>query len=104
MMRTLNEADDGQTTTIRPGEAIALELPENPTTGYRWTVELSGDALAQAASTYMPGAGIGAGGQRSTTFTALRPGTTVIRASLRRPWEAPDRTLKTFEATVHVAA
>lgn len=103
MSLTLREADYGTTATVRPGEAIALELAENPTTGYRWHVEVTGDALAQTSATYTPAAaGIGAGGQRATTFTAVRPGTSVIRASLRRPWESSDKALQDYEVRVNV--
>jgi inhibitor of cysteine peptidase len=90
---------------IRAGEELVLELPENPTTGYRWSLQVSGSALRELpAATYTAsGTGIGAGGHRTFRFIAAQPGTASIHATLSRSWE-PDQALQDHVLTVRIGA
>jgi predicted secreted protein len=36
--RVLTYQDCGQTIELRPGETAEIQLKENPSTGYRWSV------------------------------------------------------------------
>jgi inhibitor of cysteine peptidase len=100
----LRESDNGTSVRVPLSEEVVLELEENPTTGYRWMIETTGDAVSEIESNYVPSSGtaIGGGGRRSVRFIAARPGTTEIRAALRRSWEPPERSLKQFAVTIHV--
>ena len=43
----ISTADNGARVEVRPGDAIVLRLPDNPTTGYRWQlIPVDGDILA----------------------------------------------------------
>src|SRR6185369_14573607 len=52
----LTERDNGAEITVHRTEEIIIALPENPTTGYRWAVEATGDALALTSADYAPAA------------------------------------------------
>jgi inhibitor of cysteine peptidase len=101
----LSDIDRSSTVSVPLSEEVVLELQENPSTGYRWTIETTGESVTELASTYapLPSAGIGGGGRRIVRFLATRPGTTSIRAALRRPWEQPDRTINQYVVTINVA-
>src|SRR4051812_11914598 len=99
----LNDTDNGSSVRVQPSEEVVLELQENPTTGYRWTIETTGDAIKEIESTYVASSGaIGGAGLRSIRFVGARPGTADIHGTLRRPWEASDRSLKQFDVTIIV--
>jgi inhibitor of cysteine peptidase len=100
----LNEEDNGTSKRVRLSEEVVLELEENPSTGYRWTIETTGDALEEIESRYIPlsGAAIGGGGRRVVRFLAAHPGVAEIRAVLRRSWEPPDRSLNQYAVTITV--
>jgi inhibitor of cysteine peptidase len=88
-MATLRNLDHLGPVEMCVGEELVLELAENPTTGYRWSVQVSGDVLLELMpATYAgAGTGIGAGGRRTFRFNAMRPGTASVRATLCRSWE-----------------
>ncbi|HXH39670.1 MAG TPA: protease inhibitor I42 family protein [Thermoanaerobaculia bacterium] len=100
----LSEVDRTSTVSVPLSEEVVLELEENPSTGYRWTIETTGESVEQLASTFTPSpsAGIGGGGRRVVRFLASRPGTTTIRAALRRTWEQSDRMIKQYAVTITV--
>jgi predicted secreted protein len=71
-MKTLNADNADQTVTIAPGEEINVALQENPTTGFRWSVESVSGEVAVLASDFNPASGPrhGAGGQRTVRLRA----------------------------------
>lgn len=87
------------------GEELRFDLPENPTTGYRWQLQVTGDTLHERTPpSYAPATtAIGAGGTRTFRFIATQPGTATIRATLARVWE-PDHPLQDHLFTVHIGA
>jgi inhibitor of cysteine peptidase len=103
-MTVLTEMNHGTSVRVPLSEEVVLELQENPTTGYRWTVEISGDAVKEIHSTYSPcsRAAVGGGGHRAIRFVAVRPGTTEIHAALRRPWEPLEPSPNQFAVTITV--
>lgn len=88
----LSQADDGRAVMVAAGQHVVVRLPENPTTGYRWTspagVEVVADEYRSPGST-----AVGAAGERVFTLGAVST-TGELRFELKRPWGggAPERT------------
>jgi len=102
---TLTQADQGKSVTLQPGQTLVVELPENPTTGFRWAIARNDDAtLALRDSDYAQavGAGIGGGGRRTFTFVAQKPGTVNLQLKLWREWEGDSSVIERFDATIDV--
>lgn len=75
---------------VRVGEAFAISLPANPTTGYDWQVEISSGSVVLLRRDHHRSADrIGAGGTTTFTFQATAPGEAVLRFRYLRPWEGP---------------
>jgi inhibitor of cysteine peptidase len=101
-MLQLQKTQHGSDVRIRVGESLELQLPENPTTGYRWhLLGNENDVLQMRETTFQrSGDNLGAGGLRTWRLQAARVGTVVLDLAYRRPWE--DRPVDTFRITVHV--
>lgn len=102
---TLTRADNGKSVTVRPGENVVLELYENPTTGFRWTLEQTNAEIVELVeSNYIQGvtSGIGAGGQHSWTFKAKKAGSARIELKLWRAWEGDKSIIERFVVTIRV--
>jgi inhibitor of cysteine peptidase len=103
---TLTEADNGKDIDVQVGETIALRLPENPTTGYRWAF----DDLDTAAVTAKDGdhtqssEAVGSGGETTWSLTPTAAGSTPIKLKLWRHWEGDTSIRKRFEVTLKVKA
>ena len=70
------------------GQAFAIALASNPTTGYTWEAEVDERVLERLGKEFEPhGQGVGAGGQEVLRFRALQEGETGITIEYRRPWE-----------------
>jgi inhibitor of cysteine peptidase len=67
---------------------LQVEIPENPTTGYRWeltaepraAIEILKDEYSRKS------AGVGAGGIRIWTIRLKVPASVHLKALLRQPW------------------
>jgi inhibitor of cysteine peptidase len=87
---------------VSAGTAITVRLPENPGTGYRWTVEtaagleVAGDRFVEA------GAGIGSAGTRELRFRVARVGSFDIRMKYWREWEGERSVDRRFSVKVVV--
>ncbi len=99
----LQGSAEKQAVTLAAGEELVIVLRENPTTGYRWELELVGRAVSLAESEYEPaGRAIGGGGERCFRLTAHSAGVTTVRARLRRSWETDAAPLEERVLDVHV--
>ena len=80
---------------------FALVLDENPTTGYRWALDVD-PGLRMISSDYTPrsGAGIGGGGKRQFVLVADAPGQFHAHAKLWRHWLGDASALKHCEIAV----
>ncbi len=89
-MVTFTEADNGATGTIAQTTRFAVQLKENPTTGYQWNATLS-PGLELQSSDYRvndaPAGMVGVGGVRTWVIIAKDLGTQNFSASYRRSWE-----------------
>ncbi len=87
------------------GDTLILELPEIPTTGYRWNVASHEEILRLSGDSFQPSGSqaVGGGGTRTFRFTIGHSGDTDLRLVLVRPWQ-PDSPRETFSIHVHVIA
>ncbi|WP_429469391.1 protease inhibitor I42 family protein [Paraburkholderia sp. WSM4175] len=100
--RTITEADNGTTVEMHAGDTVILYLPENATTGYRWTIEeLDAGLIELQESDYASGSSaVGSGGEARWTFRAKALGTTPLKLKLWRHWEGDGSILKRFVVTL----
>lgn len=93
MVWVFHEADDGRSCLLSVGELVVVELAENPTTGFQWSLEAD-EGVRLQASEYVqdPGGAIGGGGRRRFPMVIYQPGAFSIRAKLWRSWEG-DRSI-----------
>jgi len=100
-------SDNGSEIRLQTGEALALKLESNPTTGYSWQViEIDDTVLGQEGdpeykATTGNGGPAGTGGEETIRFKALRSGKTTLTLGYMRPWEEVPP-LKTFSIQVVV--
>ncbi len=100
----LTERDEGARVDLGVGRVLEIGLPEGAT-GYRW--QLAGPvapALDGAEPRHEPPSteAPGAFGRRVFRFTAVAPGSAVVRLKLVQPWDAEAPPVQTFTAHVVV--
>lgn len=79
---------NGQTIHLFVGQVLSLSLRENPSTGFRWTVEdFKPSVLEQLETVYKPAAGVGGAGEKIFGFSAKRAGETNLELHYGRPWQ-----------------
>jgi len=100
----VSEAQCGQSQTVHVGDLVALELPENPSTGYRWTfAEFDGAHLEFVDSGYRaPSRAVGSSGYAYWNFRARSAGNVRIEAKLSRPWEGDRSTSQEFSLDLEI--
>jgi inhibitor of cysteine peptidase len=103
-MLSFSETDDGRTAEIRVGETVQVTLPENASTGYRWTVDrLDADIVRQlSAESHNAAKAIGAPGTIVFTFEAVKAGTGEIALKYWRSWEGDASIAKRFRIRLSV--
>jgi inhibitor of cysteine peptidase len=103
---TLTQAAQGSTVDVTVGQSVAVDLPENASTGYRWAVDHIDPALAEAAEGQprYPASGVGAAGHAVWTFTAKAPGSAEIVLKRWRSWEGEAGVVERFRFTMRIKA
>jgi inhibitor of cysteine peptidase len=104
-MTLIDARDKREAVSIDLGDTIYVRVEENPTTGYRWSVdEFDADLLQQEGSDFKlpPDAGVGAAGQRTFTFRATRRGRGRMALKLWREWQGPTSVIDRRDITVTV--
>ena len=92
--------DNGSEQTIGLAEPIDVELPERPTTGFRWFLaEDSQFELVEDVPDVQPGPP-GKGGVRRFMLQAMKKGRLELRFVERRRWE--QRTTREFVVTIDI--
>ncbi len=89
-MVTLAETDKGKTEDIAQGTRFAVQLKENPTTGFGWNATVSSGLEIQSSDYQQDKAAegmVGVGGTRTWVIVAKDLGTQTFSASYRRSWE-----------------
>lgn len=89
---TTAEARADKAIRLAPGGSRAIELPENPSTGYTWRIDRDAseglDRVAIRDDGHKRGANMpGAPGTHRWTIRAVKPGRATIRFDYQRPWE-----------------
>ena len=105
MSSVLTAGDNGRTIELPVGGQVALHLPENATTGYRWAID-SADAnfvdvkQGQYVST---SEAVGGGGEAQWLITAKAPGETRIKLKRWRQWEGESSVVERYEFTLRIS-
>jgi inhibitor of cysteine peptidase len=102
----LTELDNNQSFDLQVGTPVSIRLPENPATGYRWSVEsldenlvsVDGSEFSQA-----PESGVGGGGIRTFKLRPKAPGVTHVTLENKRPWEGDAPAVGQFEVTLRIS-
>jgi predicted secreted protein len=65
-MLVLSQTDNDRTVSVRVGDMVRISLPENASTGYRWTIERYDDGFLEAlpAEAGYTSNSVGSGGVR----------------------------------------
>jgi predicted secreted protein/putative hemolysin len=90
-MVTLTETEIGITEDIAQGTRFAVQLRENPTTGFGWNATVSSGLEIQSSDYQQDKAAermVGVGGTRTWVIVAKDLGTQTFSATYRRSWEA----------------
>lgn len=100
---TFSSTDNGAVRDARVGDVISIALPENPMSGYRWTVELVSPGLSPVTDSYRPDADAttGGGGVHTFTYSADAAGSARIVLRRARSWE-DDPANERFEVALEV--
>lgn len=106
-MITLTQENDGGECRVRHGQIFQVILPENPTTGYRWTlVEPAPSEVTLVRQEYAAKSHdsslIGAGGLRTMTFQAAGEGTIYLVLLLKRPWDKEGEHVDSFNLSLYI--
>jgi putative hemolysin/predicted secreted protein len=104
-MVTLTEADKGRTEDIAQGTRFAVQLKENPTTGFSWNATVSSGLEIQSSDYQQDKAAegmVGVGGTRTWVIIAKDLGTQEFSASYRRSWEPVTGNETAFDVNVNV--
>ncbi len=96
----LREQDGGRAIALRVGETATIVLAEARTGGYRWKVEVVGDACALTERPMVLNQGLGARNERAWDVIAVRNGESRIVFAYARPWER--RLEKTLAFAINV--
>ena len=102
---TIDPNSTDQQIDVRVGDSIVVALPENPTTGFRWTIRTDLLPVAELLSdTFDPVAGemFGAPGVRRFTFDATQTGRATLWLENCQEWEPNAAAADTFSITVAV--
>jgi predicted secreted protein len=88
LVLTLSQADSGSRRTVTVGDRVAIELAENPTTGYRWQVDVDAAKARVVDDEFRSDSdAMGAPGRRLLTFDVLQAGEIDLRLHYARSWD-----------------
>jgi inhibitor of cysteine peptidase len=100
----ITQGHNGGAVSAKVGDTVTIELPETPTTGFRWTLAtsaLSGLAMVEDGFQLRAQSAVGGGGVHTWRFASQRPGTTHLEFRLVRSWQA-DTPKSVFRVQVQV--
>ncbi len=90
---------------IEVHDKITVTLCANPSTGFEWDYEMTGDDILKLEDHDFEepdGDVVGAAGKEVWTFETIRSGTCEVRMEYSRPWEGGEKAEWTYIMTVTV--
>ena len=100
----LTRNENGKSIEAQVGETVLIELPENPTTGYFWTLNMvqGKETVYVSNSSYkaVTNSEIGGKGMRTFVLDVRSSGTATIEVKLRRQWEPESAAIDRFDAVI----
>lgn len=92
---------------LNNGQTLMINLPSNPTTGFRWVVVKAAPSVLQSMGpevyTNPEDAGmVGSGGKSTWRFKAYQAGQDDLLMQYQRPWEQGVAPAKTFACVIQV--
>jgi inhibitor of cysteine peptidase len=92
---------------LNNGQTLMINLPSNPTTGFRWMVVKDASRVLQSMGpevyTNPEDAGmVGSGGKSTWRFKAYQAGQDELLIQYQRPWEQGVAPAKTFACVIQV--
>lgn len=104
-MVTLTDTDDGKTEDIAQNTRFAIQLRENPTTGFGWNASVSSGLEIQSSDYQQDPARegmVGVGGTRTWVIIAKDTGMQKFSAVYLRSWEPITGNETAFSANINV--
>jgi inhibitor of cysteine peptidase len=103
-MLSLVETDNDRTVDARVGDVVQVSLPENATTGYRWTIDRYDEDIIEAVGSEprYPADAVGSGGRVAFTFKAKKTGAGEIALKHWRHWEGDRSVIGRFHVRLNV--
>jgi len=98
----LNDQDLGRTVEVEAQSVVTVRLDENPSTGYRWSVETTEGLEMVGDSFEKAGDAMGTGGVRVLQFCASEKGPHRLSIRKWRDWEGESSIIERFYATIVV--
>jgi predicted secreted protein len=86
----LRARDPERRIAVQEGDAVVVEVPEAPSSGYIWQVGPASDGLTLIRDEYRAPVGegsLGGGGVHRFLFRVETPGRREVRLEMRRPWQ-----------------
>ena len=106
-MLALSEADADKTVAVAAGDTVEIQLPENATAGYRWTLETSDKSVCEVIADERHGPDNlvpGAPGRHVWRLKAAHAGDCKIEIAYRRAWQGDTPPARTFKLGLRVRA
>lgn len=100
-----SEKDNGASVEVQCRAKITIELKENPTTGYRWTISSIDEVLLEPeGDEFLPPdqATPGAGGLRKFFFRAKGAGSTALTLISKRAWQRDDQAVGAYNLAIRI--
>jgi len=104
-MLQLDQKDNNTEVIIAVGQALEISLAENPSTGFRWELQTSGEPSCTLVGVTFDApspAAVGRGGTRRWQFKGSREGLGTIELIYRRASERDRPPAQTFKLTTRV--
>lgn len=95
----------GKTVEVGRDDRIEIRLPESPTTGFAWSIDVVDEQILglEGSEFSLPAtAGIGGGGVRTFAFRTKRAGSARIDLKLWREWEGDASIIERFHVLIVV--
>jgi inhibitor of cysteine peptidase len=100
-----SSSHNGQTIPVKVGDTMELQLPENPATGYRWTIDALDETLISVGEVgFRSAAAVGSGGNAHWQLRATGAGQTTLALKRWRPFEGERSIVERFAITLQITS